>query len=310
MIKNICILFLFIFYNFFTTNIAASKINIIASVNNEIITNHDVVKEGKYLKILNPQLNSLENEQISELAKQSLIKEMIKKNEITKFVDLNEQNDFADEYLKQFLLKLGFENEDDFKKELKKDNTYTFEEVKLKNKIEVYWNDLILSKYSNKININEKKLLKKIDTYSKKEKKEIFLSEIVFRKKKNENLENIINKIKKSINEIGFNNTANIYSISESSKIGGKIGWFDAEALSKNIYEKIYKLNKNDISEIIFINNNLIILKVDDIRISENQIDKNKELEKLIIMERNKKLENFSRMHFSRAKSNYLINEK
>ena len=124
------------------------------------------------------------NEQISELAKQSLIKEMIKKNEITKFVDLNEQNDFADEYLKQFLLKLGFENEDDFKKELKKDNTYTFEEVKLKNKIEVYWNDLILSKYSNKININEKKLLKKIDTYSKKEKKEIFLSEIVFRKKK------------------------------------------------------------------------------------------------------------------------------
>ena len=310
MIKKICILFLFIFYNFFTTNIVASKINIIASVNNEIITNHDVVKEGKYLKILNPQLNSLENEQISELAKQSLIKEMIKKNEITKFVDLNEQNDFADEYLKQFLLKLGFENEDDFKKELKKDNTYTFEEVKLKNKIEVYWNDLILSKYSNKININEKKLLKKIDTYSKKEKKEIFLSEIVFRKKQNENLENTINKIKKSINEIGFNNTANIYSISESSKIGGKIGWFDAEALSKNIYEKIYKLNKNDISEIIFINNNLIILKVDDIRISENQIDKNKELEKLIIMERNKKLENFSRMHFSRAKSNYLINEK
>ena len=78
MIKKICILFLFIFYNFFTTNIVASKINIIASVNNEIITNHDVVKEGKYLKILNPQLNSLENEQISELAKQSLIKEMIK----------------------------------------------------------------------------------------------------------------------------------------------------------------------------------------------------------------------------------------
>ena len=67
------------------------------------------------------------------------------------------------------------------------------------------------------------------------------------------------------------------------------------KALSKNIYEKIYKLNKNDISEIIFINNNLIILKVDDIRISENQIDKNKELEKLIIMERNKKLENFSK---------------
>ena len=198
MIKNICILFLFIFYNFFTTNIAFKNQYIQASVNNEIITNHDIKKEGKYLKILNPQLNSLENEQISELAKQSLIKEIIKKNEILKFVDLNEQNDFADEYLKQFLLKLGFENEDDFKKELKKDNTYTFEEVKLKNKIEVYWNEIIISKYSNKININEKKLQKKINKYSKKKKKKkYFLSEIVFRKKKNENLENIINKIKK-----------------------------------------------------------------------------------------------------------------
>ena len=30
-------------------------------------------------------------------------------------------------------------------------------------------------------------------------------------------------KLKLSINEIGFKNTANIYSISDSSKFGGKI---------------------------------------------------------------------------------------
>ena len=58
------------------------------------------------------------------------------------------------------------------------------------------------------------------------------------------------------------------------------------------------------------VNGGDIILKVDDIKITKNIIDKDKELKKLIIIERNKKLENFSRMHFSRAKSNYLINEK
>ena len=310
MIKKICILFLFIFFNFFTTNIAASKINIIASVNNEIITNHDVVKEGKYLKILNPQLNSLENKQISELAKQSLIKEIIKKNEISKFIDLNEKNDFADEYLKQFLIKLGYENEEIFKKKLQTLNTYTIDEIRLKSKIEVYWNDLILSRYNNKININKKKLLEKINNYSENEKKEFFLSEIVFKKKKDQNLKDLIEEIKKSIDEIGFNNTANIYSISESAKLGGKIGWFEEKALAKNILEKINLLKINEVSEIIIIENNIIFLKIDDIKISKKEINKDEELQKLIAIERNKKLENFSRMHFSRAKSNYLINEK
>ena len=310
MIKKICFSFLFIFYQLLTINVTYSKINIIASVNNEIITNYDVVKEERYLKILNPQLNNLENNQLSELAKQSLIKEIIKKNEISKFIDLNEKNDFADEYLKQFLIKLGYKNEEAFKRELKKNNTYTLNEIKLKSKIEVYWNDLILTRYNNKINIDEKKLLEKINEYPEKEKKELFLSEIVFRKKKDKSLENLTKDIKKSIDEIGFNNTANIYSISESSKFGGKLGWIKQEALSKKIYEKIKKLSKNDISEIIVIENNFIILKIDDVKITKNKIDKKEELKKLILAERNKKLENFSRMHFNRAKSGYLINEK
>jgi len=309
MLKKILLLIIF-FCQLSLINLAQSKINIITLVNNEVITNFDVVKEGRYLKILNPQLKNLDNEQISELAKQSLIKEIIKKNEITKFINLNEKNDFADEYLKQFLIRLGYENENAFKNDLEKYNTYSLEEIRLKSKIEIYWNDLILSKYNDKVNINEKKLLEKIKKFEGTNKKEFLLSEIVFRKKSGEDLQNLITKIKKSIDEIGFSNTANIYSLTDSSKFGGKIGWVNEEALSKQIYEKIYKLNINEVSEIIIIDNNLIILKVDDIKITKNQINKDKELKKLINIERNKKLENFSRMHFSRTKSNYLINEK
>ena len=74
-----------------------------------------------------------------------------------------------------------------------------------------------------------------------------------------------------SINEIGFDNTATLYSISESSKFGGKIGWLQEEALSKKIYEKITKLKINDISDVIKIDDKFIILKLEDVRFIERQ---------------------------------------
>ena len=60
MFKKIFLLIIF-FWQLSLINLAHSKINIIASVNNEIITNYDVVMEERYLKILNPQLKNLEN---------------------------------------------------------------------------------------------------------------------------------------------------------------------------------------------------------------------------------------------------------
>ena len=48
--------------------VSFAKINIIASVENEIITNYDVLRESRYLKVLNPNLNNLDINQISNLA--------------------------------------------------------------------------------------------------------------------------------------------------------------------------------------------------------------------------------------------------
>ena len=310
MFKKIFLLIIF-FWQLSLINLAHSKINIIASVNNEIITNYDVVMEERYLKILNPQLKNLENEQISELAKQSLIKEIIKKNEISKFINLNEKNDFADEYLKQFLIRLGYENENAFKNDLKKYNTYTIEEITLKSKIEIYWNDLIFNKYNDELNINIEKLRKKIEEMDINNEKEIFLSEIVLNKQKNNtDSQNLIEEIKASINEIGFDNTATIYSITNSSKFGGKIGWIKKKSLSKKIYEKVKNLEINEVSDVIEIKNNLIFLKIDDIKDIQKVINKDKELQKLISIEKNKKLEDYSRIYFNRVKANYFINEK
>lgn len=291
------------------TNSSFSKIKIILTINDDIVTNYDIAKEEKYLEILNPSLKNLKSKQKFELAKQSIIKEIIKKKEISKFVDLEKDNDFADKYLNQIFIRLGYKNEIQFKEELLRLNTYTLDEIRQKSKIEIYWNELIFSRYSDKININKENLSKKIKKLSTK-KKELLLSEIIFKKQTGKNLKDTINVINMSINEIGFDNTATLYSISESSKFGGKIGWLQEEALSKKIYEKITKLKINDISDVIKIDDKFIILKLEDVRFIESKVDKDAELKKLISMETNKKLENYSKIHFNRVKTKFIINEK
>ena len=58
---------------------SVANISIIANIDDQIITNHDLKKESDYLKILNPNLAQLNNDQILILAKNSLINEIIKK---------------------------------------------------------------------------------------------------------------------------------------------------------------------------------------------------------------------------------------
>ena len=311
MIRNFFLLSTIIICQLTFINLSFSKVEIIASINNNIITNYDLKKEANYLKILNPKMNELDNNIIIRIAKESLIKEIIKKEELKKLIDLKEENAFANQYFNDVLLKLGYKDEIEFKKDLLKYDSYSLEEVKFKSKLEIYWNDLIYNRYISKININKKKLEKKIKEIDINDKKEILLSEIVLKNEKNsENFQQLVEKINTSINEIGFSNTASVYSISESSKFGGKLGWFEKKNLSKKIYEKIKNLEINEFSEIITINNNLLILKIDDIRDVKRIIDKDKELERLIVIEKNKKLEDYSIMYFNKVKTNYFINEK
>ena len=142
------------------------------------------------------------------------------------------------------------------------------------------------------------------------EQKEYFLSEIVFTKKKNIKLDDQLNQIKLSINDIGFKNTANIYSVSQSSKFGGDLGWVSENSLSKKISEKLSKLKKGETTNAINIGNTYLILKVDEIKINKITIDKEKELEKLIQAETNKQLNKYSRIYFDKSKINYSISEK
>ena len=304
--KNICAIIVILLFS--SNKLLLADLKILVKIDNEIITNHDLIKEINYLEILNPNLADLKDAQKLEIAKNSLINEIIKNKEINKFLEIDNDNPFTKDYLKNLYSKLNINSEEEFKKKLKEKNVYDLSKIKDKINIELYWNELIFIKYKNQVNVNREDLISKIDNLENK--KEFFLSEIVFVKKKNLNLNDFIQEIKLSINEIGFNNTANIYSISESAKFGGKLGWVIEDSLSEPINEKIKIINIGEYTDVMKFGNNFLILKVEDVRVNELKVDKEKQIEKLIKLETNKQLNKFSKIYFDKTKINYSINEK
>ena len=302
------ILFFFLLIN----NISLSKNNffILATVNDEIITNYDINKEIEYLKLLNPSLSKLNEEQIFKISKDSLINEIIKNKEIKKFLKSEKNNALVNDTLKKLYKRLNFQNEKDFQNFLSEKNFYNIDEIKEKLKIEILWNELIYLKYNNQVRIDKEFFSQKIDDMKNKKINEYLLSEIVFQKKSGESFDLKVKKIFQSIEEIGFNNTANILSVSETSKLGGKIGWVSEPNLSEIILNNLKKINIGEHTNMIKVGNNFLILKIEEKRLKENSINKDEELNKLIQFEMNKQLNQFSRIYFNKSKINYSINEK
>lgn len=308
MLKKLKFFVIFIF-SILSTSVNA-EVFIFATVSDQIITNQDVKKEIEYLQILNPNLIQVDKERKIDIAKNSLINELIKKNEIQKQYDLDEDNLFVKEYLKDLFLKLGVKDELEFKNVLLQRENYSLDEIKKKLKIEILWNELIYSRYANQIKIDKKYITQKINNLEGQKIKEYLISEIIFEKKINEDLDLLSNKIFNSIAEIGFNNTANIYSVSDSSKFGGKIGWIDQSNLSKLVFDELKNVSEKNFTKPIKIGNDYLILKVEEIREKKNLVNKEEELNKLIKFETNKQLNQFSKIFFEKSKMNYLINEK
>jgi peptidyl-prolyl cis-trans isomerase SurA len=135
------------------------------------------------------------------------------------------------------------------------------------------------------------------------------LSEIIFEKDQNTSLESKVNNIKESIKEIGFKNTANLYSISDSSKYGGTIGWVEEISLSENISKILNRTDLGGYTETIKIGANFLILKIENIKFEKSEIDEEKEFSKIYNFEVDKKLEQFSKIYFNKIKINSKINE-
>ncbi len=169
---------------------------------------------------------------------------------------------------------------------------------------------MIYIKYNKSVNINKEDLILKIDNLVKNNYiQEYNLSEIVFSTKNNTTYNDEFKKIKNSIEDNGFENTANLYSISDSSKVGGKIGWVAKKNLSVAIINKIKNLKKDQLSEPIKIGNDFLILKINETRKKPFEMDKQAELEKMIMIETTKQLDKFSNIFYNKIKLNAKISE-
>ncbi len=310
MILNKKTIFLILIF-FLFTNFSYSKIDlqIIMKINNQIVTSYDIEKESKYLLALNPKLNEINKNDLFKLAKKSMIKEMIRKSEILKYKEINLDNPRNKNILRNIMLNLDFSNQLQFESYLN-DFNISIDDLRKKIGIENEWKNLVYSKYSQSVKIDKENLIKQIEKSSKEEFSiEYNLSEIVFIKNQNISLKDQSKKILESIEINGFENTANLYSISDSSKVGGKIGWVKRNNLSLEINRELENLKIDSFSNPIKIDNNYLILKINDIKEITVKIDKEKELDKMIMIETSKQLDKFSNIFYNKIKLNSVISE-
>ncbi len=304
-------IFFFITIYFLSINISFSNISmkILMKINNEIITTYDIEQEKNYLLALNPNLKQMDENQLMMIAKKSLTKEIIRKNEISKYIELKLDDPQIDSVLNNLIKKLNFDNINEFENYLQSFNISIYD---LKKKIEIQneWKNMIYVKYNNSVNIDKDNLMLKIDNLIKNNYLlEYNLSEIIFTTKNDKTYKDEFEKIKSSIEENGFENTANLYSISDSSNVGGKIGWVAKKNLSDSIINKIKNLKKDEYSEPIKIGNDFLILRINETRKKPFKMDKQAELEKMIIVETTKQLDKLSNIFYNKIKLNAKISE-
>ena len=302
-----------IILNSLIINISNSLENkILFKINNEVVSSFDIVSEKKYIIILNSSLKKLDEESLNKLAAESIINEKIKEIEINKFFNMEEMlnNKNLENVLKDLIFQSGFETEKKFSNYLNSINL-NLEYVKKKIAIEMYWNNLIYRKYNNQVVINETLIEEELKKEAKKlnRLKELNLSEILIRNKKNLDIDKLYKEILESYNSIGFESTATIYSKSDSAKYGGVIGWIKETSLSPQIIKKISKLKKDEISKPIKISENYLILKINEIKYYKKNIDISKLLEKKILFEKNQQLGRFSRAYLNKIKKNINVKE-
>ena len=282
---------------------------IVHRIQNEIITNIDIKNEFKYLLALNNALKELDKEKIFNISNESIIREKIKKIEIlTNYKELKINEAYSDIILKNIYSKLGLKTLDEFKIYLK-DFSLTLNDVKKKISIDALWNELVIKKYASQVKINEEQIKMKIIKNKRIQSKDYWLFEIIFEIKNKDEIKKKYNEIIKSINEIGFENSASIYSFSESAKIGGDIGWISENSLNNEIRNNINNLKIGEITKPIILSNGIMILKIVDTKKSEIKVDFESELKKAINFERNRQLNQYSKIYFNKIKKNMEFNE-
>ena len=305
--NNFFLIITFLSIIIFTSKANTLENKILFKINNEIVTSLDILNEIKYLKIINKELQNIEADQLYEISKNSLIREKIKKIELLKnFKKIEVNEKLINNVLISGFKKFNISSINELFEFLKKQKIDP-ETIKNKIEVEILWNQLIFFKYSNSLKI-DREMIKK-DISSIKKQKEYLLSEIVFNLKIDEKLNKKFDLIKKTITDKSFSQAAIIHSISDTAKAGGKLGWIKFSSLSPRIKDKITKTTVGNFTDPIVIPGGFLVLRINQIRDKNIEIDLKKEIEQTVNEIKKSQLNQYSNIYFNKVKKDILINE-
>lgn len=300
---------LYILSILFYSNLSQANIEIKYKIGENIITNIDILNEQNYLIFLRPGINKLSKKEIEKISENSLIREIIKREELKKiYKDIEKIK--LDKKLKKNLLNFkNVKNEDELRNLINKNNL-KYSKIMEKMKYESLWNDFIFRKYNSMVRIDKDKLKKELKVkISNNKKYEYLLYEILFEVQNNEALTNKYKEILEYIDKNNFNDAAAKYSISNSSIRGGEIGWVKETLLSKKLNNILKVKKKGELTKPIKYPNGYLILKINQKKEMKQILSFEDELKELINFERNKQLNQFSLLFYKKIKQNTVINE-
>ena len=299
-----------IFFSILSSSSLYSKIksNIVVFVGNEIITNFEIKnKILTSLMLAKVELNQKNIDSYKKQALNSLIDLKLKKKELSKY-DFRAEDSEVNKYINS----ISSNNVIEFKNNFS-NNDLSFSLFVEEIKIELKWRKLIYEIFKERVRSTEKSVEKELDEIIKKQSQivEYKVSEIEIELQKDGNEIDQIKKIKKFINQIGFENTALKYSSSSSAEQKGDLGWVKENALSKPVHEIIKDLEIGAVSKPIKKLNKITFLKlVDKKKISIDSKNKEKIKNDLIAAKENDLFILYSSSYLSRLKNNTLIEYK
>ena len=297
---------LIICFTFFGKTFAIEN-KIVLKINNAPVTSIDIFNEVNRLNFFEKKINELDQDKVYQIALQSLTNHMIKRIEVLKnFKELKFNNEeYLNSIIKNQAKELNYNSIEVFKDELKKSNL-EFSDFKKRLIVDILWNEIIFTRYSDKVKIDEDLIKNKIIQKGKIT-KSFLLREIIFDVKDKDSIDKTYDLIKKDIDTIGFNAAALKHSISNSSNNEGEIGWINENSINKNISDILKNLKKEEHTRPIRIQSGFAILQLIDTKELKQELDLDNQLKLIVKNEKQLQLNNYSNLYFNKVKKNIKI---
>jgi peptidyl-prolyl cis-trans isomerase SurA len=290
-----------LFISLYSTAILSLENKIIVKVNNDIISSYEL--KNKILTTLflaNEGVNQKNINKSKPLVLKNLIELKIKRREISKY-----KIDISDSEFSENLNKYAKNDLNSFKNEFKT-NKIDYEIFKQDFKTELKWRKLIYYLYNKKVEIPESEINSQLKKILSDEEKNVDyrFSELVISFKNESEKNKKIKEMKEQINLIGFDKSIQKFSESLSKNNLGDLGWVNSTSLSSVISKKIVSMKINDISDPIIMGNNILFLKLNNIReVKKEEIDNEELKNRILNSKKNQMFNMFSSSHLSKLKN-------